>query len=110
MRQLYSCPAALIVDEAHDACQGLNVIILPDAQILRTDASVRQNCSGLSEEQTSAANCAAAKVDKMPVIRISITARILAHGRHRNAVRKRHATNREGIEQMGHDLSSMGDS
>jgi hypothetical protein len=79
MRQLHASNTALLMNKADDSSQRLNVIVTPDAQILRTNAAFRQNCRGFCKHQASTAYGAAREMDKMPVVRVSIGAGVLTH-------------------------------
>ena len=80
MRQLHSGDAALLMNEADNSLQWFDMIVAPDAEILRTDAGLGQNGGRFGKNQASSTNCAAAQVHEMPVVRKSVVARILAHG------------------------------
>jgi hypothetical protein len=54
MRQLHACDAALLVNEAHDPGQWLDVIVTPDPKVLRADAAFRENGRRLGKHQPSA--------------------------------------------------------
>jgi len=45
-------------------------------------------------------------VDQMPVVRVSVRAGILAHGRNKYAVCKRRVPNRERIKQVSHRVNA----
>ena len=98
MRQLHSGDAALLMDEADNPRQRLDVIVAPDAEILRTDPGLGQNRRCFRKHQSSSANGAAAQMHEMPIVRESVVARILAHGRDEHAVRKLYVSNCEGIK------------
>jgi hypothetical protein len=74
MCQLHACDAALLVNEAHDPGQWLDVIVTPDPEVLRTDAALRENSRRLGNHQPSTAYRAAAQVHEMPVVRMSVGA------------------------------------
>src|SRR6266851_2326754 len=90
------------MNKPDDSSQRLNVPVHPDAQVVRTNPALGKNCSGFGEHQSSAAYRAAAEVHEMPVIRVSVSAGVLAHGRNKYAVRKRNIPNRERIKQVSH--------
>src|SRR5882762_1652035 len=102
MRQLHPSDAALIVNKPHDSSQWLNVIIPPDAQILRTNPALGNNGSRFGKDQGSSAHRAAAEVHEMPVARVSVRAGVLTHGRNEYAIRKCNIPNRERIKQVSH--------
>src|SRR5260370_503274 len=56
------------MNKADDSRQRLNVIVHPDAQVLRTDPSLGKNCSCFRQHQSSAAYCPAAEMHEMPVV------------------------------------------
>lgn len=102
MGQLHSGYAALPMNEADDPRQRLNMIVLPDTKILRTDTSVGKNGSCLGEHQCGATDGAAAQMDEMPVVCVSVGAGVFAHRRNKYAVRKCNIANRERIKQVRH--------
>ena len=75
VRQLHAGDAALRMNEPDDPRQRLDVIVLPDAKVLRTDAALGKNGSGFGHHQPRPTHGAAAQMDEMPVVRESITAR-----------------------------------
>ena len=98
--------AALRVDEADDAREHLDVLVLPDAEILRTDAAFRRDRGRFGEHQAGAADRAAAEMDEVPVVGEAVRARVLAHRRHEDAIGERDAADRQRIEQMRHASSA----
>src|SRR5258708_10205259 len=89
-----------------DPRQRLNMIVYPDTEDMRTDPAVGKNCGCFRKPQSSTAYCPTAKMHKMPVVRISVSAGILAHRRNKYAVCKRNIPNRERIKQMNHSVAS----
>ena len=104
MRQLHPSHAALLMNKPHDSGQRLNMIVRPDAQVLRTDAALGQNRGCFGKHQSSAAFSPAAQMHEMPVARVSVRAGVLAHRRNKYAVRKRNIPNRERIKQVNHTV------
>src|SRR5467141_4073618 len=102
MRQLHPSHAALLMNKPHDPSQRLNVIIHPDAQVLRTNPALGKHGSCFGKHQSSRAYCPAAQMHEMPVVRVSVRAGVLAHRRNKYAVRKRNIPNRERIKQVSH--------
>src|SRR5260370_21242226 len=102
MRQLHPSHAALLMNKPDDPSQRLNVIVHPDAQVLRTNPALRKNRSCLGKHQSRPAYGPAAQMHKMPVVGISVCAGVLAHGRDQYAVRKRNIPNRERIKKVSH--------
>src|SRR5262249_12542518 len=56
MRQLHSGDAALLMNKADDAFEGRDVIVTPDAEVLRTDAAFRQDRGRFCHDQSRATN------------------------------------------------------
>ena len=106
VRQLHAGDAALLMNEPDDSSERLNVIVIPDAKILRTDAALGKNGRGLGKHQSSSTHCTAAQVDEMPVVRVPVRTGVLAHRRDKHTVRKREATNGERVKQVSHRSSS----
>src|SRR2546426_4359909 len=102
VRQLHAGDTALRINEPDDSGQRLNVIVAPDAKILRADPTLWKIGGGLGKHQPSPAHCPAAQMDEMPVVRVSVNTGILAHRRDEHTVRKRETTNRERIKQVSH--------
>src|SRR5260370_30403126 len=92
------------MNTADDSRQRLNVIVHPDAQVLRTDPSLGKNCSCFRQHQSSATYRPAAEMHEMPVVRVSVSAGVLAHRRNKYAVRKRNIPNRERVQQVSHGV------
>src|SRR6266849_6610415 len=102
MRQLHPSHAALLMNKPDESSQRLNVIIHPDAQVLRTDPALGKNGRCFGKHQSSTAYCPAAQMHEMPVARVPVRAGVLAHRRNKYAVRKRNIPNRERIKQVSH--------
>src|SRR6267378_6093576 len=102
MRQLHPSHAALLMNKPDDASQRFNVIVHPDAQVVRADPALGKNCGGFGKHQSRPAYRAAAEMHEMPVVRVSVSAGVLAHRRNKYAIRKRNIPNRERIKQMSH--------
>jgi hypothetical protein len=92
----------LIVNETSDAGEEFDVVVFPDAEILRADAGFRKNGGCFGENEAGPAYRAAAEMDKVSVVGESVGAGVLAHGRNEDAIREGEVTNLEGIEQMRH--------
>ena len=99
MRELNSGHAALRANEFHDARQRLDMRFAPNAQILRTDARLRQHGRRFRHDQARAAHGAAAEVHQMPIVGQSVLAGVLAHGRDGDAVRKGNVADLDLIEK-----------
>src|SRR6202167_4009591 len=81
VRQLHPGYCSLFMDKPDDSRQWRNMIVFPDSQILRTDASLGKNCRCFSKYQSRAAYGPAAQMHKMPVTRVSVRAGVLTHRR-----------------------------
>src|SRR5437588_6252044 len=99
MSQLHSGDAPLFMNETDDSTQHLDVPIVPDAEVLRTDPSLRQNRRRLGKYQSGASNRATTKMNQMPVGSVSVLARVLTHRRDEHPIGKIQIANRESIKQ-----------
>ena len=63
MGQLHSGNAPLFMNEPDDSTQHLDVAVVPNTEILRTDPSLRQNRSRLGKYQPGAADRTAAEMN-----------------------------------------------
>ena len=90
----------MLFDKAEDSGQNGNVIVRPNAQILRADPALRKHCGRLRKYNGCSAHCPAAKVDKVPIVRIAVAARIFTHRRDADAIPQTHVANLEGSEEM----------
>src|SRR5437764_13413456 len=61
--QLHSGHASLFMNKTNDSTQHLDVLVVPDPEILRTDASLGTNGRCLSQHQSSATNRAAPEMN-----------------------------------------------
>src|SRR4029077_10241976 len=107
MGQLHSGYASLFMNETDDSTQHLDMPVGPDAEVVRTDPSFRKNGRCLGQDQAVAADGATAEMNEMPVVRVSVLARILAHRRDEHPVGKRQISNRERIKQGSHGQKSI---
>src|SRR5260370_7026199 len=80
MGELDARYAALGVDEFGNAGEGLDVRIAPNPGILRADASFRQDCRSLDNNQCRSADGPAAEMHKLPILSQASVAGVLAHG------------------------------
>src|SRR4051812_31021335 len=94
------------MNKNNDSAQHLDVLVVPDAEILRTDASLGKHGGCLSQHQSGATNRATPEMNEMPVVSVSVAARILTHRRDEHPIGKRQISNRKGIKQAGHDRKS----
>src|ERR1700692_2971054 len=79
MRQLHPSHTALLMNKPDDSSQRLNVIVYPDAQVLRTNPALRKDRSCFGVNQSRPAYGPAAQMREMPVVRVSVSAGVLAH-------------------------------
>ncbi len=109
VRQLEARHAALRGDERADAAQGLDLGIVPQAEVGRADAALRHHRGRLDQQSAQPARGAAAQVRQVPVGGAAVDRRILAHRGHDQAVAQAHAPLRKRGEQMvGHGRTSLG--
>src|SRR5437764_9330740 len=90
------------MNKTDDSTQHLDVLVAPDPEILRTDASLGKNGGCLSQHQSGATNRTAAEMNKMPVVSVSVATRILTHRRDEHPIGKRQISNRERIKHVSH--------
>src|SRR5215207_8443803 len=100
MRELHAGHRAMLLDEAKDARERLDVIVKIDAEIRGTDPAIRGDSSRLGQHETGAADGTAAQMDHVPIGREPVRTRVLAHRRHHDAVAEQDVTNRERAEQL----------
>jgi hypothetical protein len=60
VRKLDARHASLFMDEARDTHKGLDMVVTPDAQVLRAYAPLGDNCGRFSEHKAHPAHRAAA--------------------------------------------------
>ena len=102
MGQLHSGYASLFMNKTNDSAQHLDVLVVPDAKILGTDATLGKNGRCLGQHQSGATHRAAPEMNEMPVVSVSVPARILAHRRDEHPIGKLQISNRERIKQASH--------
>src|ERR1700730_8350248 len=90
------------MNEPDDSSQRFNVLVTPDAKVLRTNATLGKNGRCLGQHQTSAAHGAATEMDEVPVVGVSIATGVLAHRRDKHTSRKLKISNREWIKKVSH--------
>lgn len=101
--ELHPRAVALRVHEVDDAAQRRDVAVAPEARVLGRDAPVGEHGGGLDDDEGGAARRQRAEVREVPVGEVAAVGRVLAHGRHDEAVGQRHAADRERLEE-GRDL------
>ncbi len=90
------------MNKTNDSAQHLDVLVVPDAKILGTDATLGKNGRCLGQDQSGATHRAAPEMNEMPVVSVSVPARILAHRRDEHPISKCQISNRERIKQASH--------
>jgi len=96
---LHPGDCTLLLDEAHDAREKVDVLVFPYPEIVRADAAVGGDGSRFGEHQRCAAYSAAPEVDQVPVVGESVGARVLAHGGNNNAIAEGYVANFQWVEQ-----------
>jgi hypothetical protein len=105
--QLHSGYASLFMNKTNDSIQHLDVLVVPDAEILGTDASLGKNGGCLSQNEAGATHRATPEMNEMPIVGVSIVTRVLTHRRDEHPIGKRQISNRERIKQAGHGHRSV---
>src|SRR5262249_47549401 len=72
---------ALLVHEAHDAREGPDLRVLPEAEVAWRDAPIARHRRRLDHDQPDPAGGPAAEVDEVPVVRHALARAVLAHRR-----------------------------
>ena len=94
------------MEEAGDAVELGDVLVFPDAEVAGGDAAFGADGVGLGEDETGAADGAAAEVDEVPVVGEAVEGGVLAHGGDGDAVGQSKATKlergKEVIRWLGH--------
>src|SRR6266566_2410602 len=80
------------------------MFVFPDAEVLRTDAAFRKNGRCFRQYEPRPADCATSKVNKVPIVGVTIDARILTHRRDKHTVAELEIANGEGIKKMWHEV------
>src|SRR6185436_18692925 len=83
-----------------DSLQAIDVRMIPDAEILRADASFRGHGGCFREHERRSTHRACAEVNEMPVGREAVDARVLTHRRDDQAMGKGEIAERDGIEEV----------
>ena len=64
----------------HNSLQAGNMVVFPQAEVLRGNAALRENRRCLGEYQPGAPDGAATQMNQVPIAGKAVFARILAHG------------------------------
>jgi hypothetical protein len=99
VRQLNAGIAALRSHKTHDTCQGLDMRVGPEAEVVGADTSDWGHSRRLGEDESSAADRAASEMHEVPLVGPSVDAGVFAHRRHGNAVGQCDATQGKRFEQ-----------
>ena len=78
------------------------MFVFPDAEVLRTDAAFRKNRRCFREHESGPADGATSKMHKVPIVGVTVEARILAHRRDKHAIAELQISNRERIKEVSH--------
>lgn len=80
---------AVLVEEGGDSLEFGDVLVLPDSEVGWSNAGLWTDRIGLRDDETSAADSAAAEVNEVPVAGEAVHRGIFAHGGYNNTVGKR---------------------
>ncbi len=86
MGELDARERALRVDEARDPLERLEMLLAPDAEILRRNPPLGRDRRRFGEDDRRAADRARREMREMPVVGVAVDAGILAHRRDADAV------------------------
>ena len=107
MGELDAGHCALLAHEAEGAREGFDVAVVPEAEVVRADASLGHHRGRLGDHGAGAALREAAEVDQVPVGGDAVHARVLAHRGHDDAVAQAQVAYWQGIEEASaHESTS----
>src|SRR5262245_46609433 len=86
VRELHPRSAALRMNKAHDVLEFGDVIVAPNAEVMRTDAALGQDRGRFCQHESCATHGTAAEMHKAPVVSQSVSARVLTHWRDKDAI------------------------
>src|SRR3990172_5218721 len=89
MRERQAGRRALGLHETHDAGERLDLLGLPEPEVVKRDASARLDGRRLEDDQAGPARGASAEVHEVPVTSAALLRRVLAHRRDGDAVPQR---------------------
>ena len=92
----------VLLEEAADAGERLNMVIEIDAAVGGADPAFGRDGGGLDHHQPSAAHGTGAEMDEVPIVREAVVRRILAHRRHGDAVSQNDILQPELLKQTRH--------
>jgi hypothetical protein len=84
--QLNASNSSLAVDKFRNAFQRLDVLVFPNSQIARGNATVRGDRRRFNYDQGDSADGSTSQMNQMPVIGKPILGAILAHWGHGDAI------------------------
>ena len=93
---------ALRIDEARYPLERLEMPLAPGPEVLRRNASFRRDRGGFRKHERRAANRPRAKMGEMPIVRVAVDRRILAHRRNANAIGEVNVAQAKFAEEMRH--------
>jgi 2,5-diketo-D-gluconate reductase A len=99
---------ALVVDEARDPRERLEVLLAPNAEILRRNPPLRRNRRGFREHKPGSANCARSQMSEMPVVGAAVDRGILAHRRNADAIGESDVAQPKFAQQVRHGQAFEG--
>src|ERR1700722_12091898 len=102
MGELDAGACTLIFHKARNTLKRLEMLLAPDAKILRRNAALGCYRGGLREYQGGAADRPSGKMHEMPIIGVAVDRRILAHWRDDNAVGELYVAHAKFAKQMRH--------
>jgi len=88
------------VKEVDDALEAGNMLVFPEAEVLRSDATLGRDSGGFGEYEPGASDGAAAEVDEMPVVRETVFGGVFAHRRDDDPVGEGYAAELNGGEEV----------
>src|SRR5689334_9371651 len=91
---------AVVVKEAHDAREIVDVLILIYPEVPVGDATSGFDGACFEDDEAGSPHGAAAEMDEVPVVGEAVGAGVLAHGRDDDAVFERDVPKLKGIEEM----------
>ncbi len=102
MRELNAGAGALRIDETRDSLERLEMPFVPGAEILRRNPALGRDRGSLGEHQRRAANRPRGEMGEMPIVRVTVNARILAHRRNTDPVGEVNIAHAKLAEQVRH--------
>ena len=109
MGQLDADGRTVLVNEVDDRLQGLDLAVLPQAEIGGADAPARVDRRALGEDQAGAAQRELSEVNEMPGRGVTGVGGMLAHRRDHDAVLQLQVPKLERLEEDGFMRCHVGD-